>query len=92
MRHRSVHVADLQQADLSEAAWAAVRRRLTDGSENLLEEARQELDRVLLPLVMERTRGNQCEAARVLGVARLTLRRRLRELNIAPRFALAAVG
>jgi two-component system nitrogen regulation response regulator GlnG len=69
-----------------------VRRRVTDGSENLLEEARLELDRVLLPLVMELTRGNQLRAARVLGVARQTLRRRLRELNIAPRFALEAVS
>jgi two-component system nitrogen regulation response regulator GlnG len=69
-----------------------VRRRVTDGSENLLEEARVELDRVLLPLVMELTRGNQFQAAKVLGVARQTLRRRLRELKIAPRFALAAAN
>jgi two-component system nitrogen regulation response regulator GlnG len=63
-----------------------IRRRLADGSETLHEEAHRELDRLLLPLVMEHTRGNQFQAARILGVARQTLRRRLRELHIAPRF------
>jgi two-component system nitrogen regulation response regulator GlnG len=63
-----------------------IRRRLADGSEALHEEAHRELDRLLLPLVMEHTRGNQFQAAKVLGVARQTLRRRLRELHIAPRF------
>jgi two-component system nitrogen regulation response regulator GlnG len=63
-----------------------IRRRLADGSETLHEEAHRELDRVLLPLVMEHTRGNQFQAAKILGVARQTLRRRLRELHITPRF------
>ncbi len=35
---------------------------------------------------MEHTKGNQFQAAKVLGIARQTLRRRLRELNINPRF------
>jgi two-component system nitrogen regulation response regulator GlnG len=63
-----------------------IRKRLADGSETLHEEAHRELDRLLLPIVMEHTRGNQFQAAKVLGVARQTLRRRLRELHIAPRF------
>jgi DNA-binding NtrC family response regulator len=63
-----------------------IRKRLADGSEDLHDEAHRELDRVLLPLVMEHTRGNQFQAAKVLGIARQTLRRRLRELNITPRF------
>jgi nitrogen regulation protein NR(I) len=63
-----------------------VRRRLAEGSEELHEEAHRELDLILLPLVMEHTRGNQFQAAKVLGVARQTLRRRLRELQITPRF------
>jgi two-component system nitrogen regulation response regulator GlnG len=66
-----------------------IQRRLLDGSEALYDETRWELDRVLLPLVMEHTRGNLFQAAKVLGVARQTLRRRLRDLNIAPRFASA---
>jgi two-component system nitrogen regulation response regulator GlnG len=64
-----------------------IQQRLVAGSESLHEEARWELDRILLPLVMEHTRGNLFQAAKVLGVARQTLRRRLRELRIAPRFA-----
>ena len=63
-----------------------IRKRLSEGSEALHDEAHRELDRVLLPLVMEHTRGNQYQAAKVLGVARQTLRRRLRELQITPRF------
>jgi DNA-binding NtrC family response regulator len=64
--------------------------RLADGSEALHEEAHRELDLLLLPLVMEHTRGNQFQAAKVLGIARQTLRRRLRDLHITPRFTEAA--
>jgi two-component system nitrogen regulation response regulator GlnG len=67
-----------------------IRKRLAEGSEDLHEEALWELDLILLPLVMEHTRGNQFQAAKVLGVARQTLRRRLRELHITPRFTDAA--
>ncbi len=63
-----------------------IRGRLAEGSETLHDDAHRELDRVLLPLVMEYTRGNQLQAAKILGVARQTLRRRLRELHITPRF------
>src|SRR5262245_7283556 len=63
-----------------------IRRRLAEGSETLHDDAHRELDRTLLPLVMEHTRGNQFQAAKILGVARQTLRRRLRELHITPHF------
>lgn len=63
-----------------------VRRRLAEGSDMLNDEAHRELDRMLLPLVMEHTRGNQFQAAKILGVARQTLRRRLLELKITLRF------
>src|SRR5262245_7854296 len=63
-----------------------VRKRLAEGSENLDEEVYREVDRILLPLVMAHARGNQYQAARSLGVARQTLRRRLREHHITPRF------
>jgi two-component system nitrogen regulation response regulator GlnG len=45
-------------------------------------EAHRRLDRALLPRVLDATGGNQQEAARRLGIARETLRRRLRELGI----------
>jgi two-component system nitrogen regulation response regulator GlnG len=45
-------------------------------------QAHRRLDRVLLPRALGATGGNQQEAARRLGIARETLRRRLRELDI----------
>jgi DNA-binding protein Fis len=52
----------------------------------LHEEVRREVDRILLPLVMEHTLGNQNQASKLLGVSRLTLRRRLRDHQITPHF------
>ena len=40
------------------------------------------VDRVLLPLILEHTGGNQHQAARVLGIARQTLRTKLRDLGL----------
>jgi two-component system nitrogen regulation response regulator GlnG len=48
----------------------------------LYAEAHQQLDRILLPLVLRFTEGNQLRAAQLLGIARQTLRARLRELNV----------
>jgi two-component system nitrogen regulation response regulator GlnG len=62
---------------------ALIEQRLRDGSQDLHEEARRELDRFLLPLVLRSTGGNQLQAARILGIARRTLRLRLRELGLA---------
>jgi two-component system nitrogen regulation response regulator GlnG len=45
-------------------------------------QAHRRLDRLLLSRVLEATGGNQQEAARRLGIARETLRRRLRELGL----------
>jgi two-component system nitrogen regulation response regulator GlnG len=62
---------------------ALIEQRLRNGSQDLCEEARRELDRFLLPLVLRSTGGNQLQAARILGIARRTLRLRLRELGLA---------
>ncbi len=64
-----------------------IRQQLESGSEVVHEQVHRELDMILLSKVMEHTRGNQFQAARVLGIARQTLRRRLRELKITPRFS-----
>jgi DNA-binding NtrC family response regulator len=61
---------------------ALIEQRLRDGGPDLYEEARRELDRFLLPLVLRSTGGNQFQAARILGIARRTLRLRLRELGL----------
>jgi two-component system nitrogen regulation response regulator GlnG len=45
-------------------------------------QAHRRLDSLLLPRVLQATEGNQHEAARRLGIARETLRRRLRELGL----------
>jgi two-component system nitrogen regulation response regulator GlnG len=59
-----------------------IEQRLREGSQDLFEEARRALDRFLLPLVLRSTGGNQLQAARILGIARRTLRLRLRELGL----------
>ena len=61
---------------------ALIEQRLRDGSQDLFEETRRELDRFLLPLVLRSTEGNQVQAARTLGISRRTLRLRLRELGL----------
>jgi two-component system nitrogen regulation response regulator GlnG len=61
---------------------AFVRRCLASDDGDQYAQAHRRLDRVLLPRVLEATGGNQLEAARRLGVARETLRRRLRELGL----------
>lgn len=58
--------------------------RLAAGSDDLWEEVRKQVDAVVLPIVLSHTRGNQQQAAAKLGVARQTLRTRLRELGLAP--------
>jgi two-component system nitrogen regulation response regulator GlnG len=49
---------------------------------DLYAEVHRQVDRVLLARVLEETGGNQHQAARRLGIARETLRRRLRELGL----------
>jgi two-component system nitrogen regulation response regulator GlnG len=40
------------------------------------------VDRLLLPRVLEHTRGNQHQAALLLGIARQTLRLKIRDLGL----------
>jgi two-component system nitrogen regulation response regulator GlnG len=49
---------------------------------DLYAETHRQVDRVLLPLVLEYTGGNQHQAARLLGIARQTLRTKLRDLGL----------
>jgi two-component system nitrogen regulation response regulator GlnG len=56
--------------------------RLRAGSTALYSEAHVHLDRLLLPLALAFTHGNQLHAARLLGIARQTLRTKLRELGM----------
>jgi DNA-binding NtrC family response regulator len=59
-----------------------IRQRLQDGSETLHADAHDRLDHILLTQVMRFTHGNQAQAAKVLGIARQTLRNRLLDLGL----------
>jgi two-component system nitrogen regulation response regulator GlnG len=61
---------------------AFIRRCLRSQSRDIYAETHRQVDRVLLTRVLEGTLGNQHQAARRLGIARETLRRRLRELGL----------
>jgi two-component system nitrogen regulation response regulator GlnG len=61
---------------------AFIQARLEAGSADLYAEAHQQIDRILLPAVLRFTEGNQVKAAQVLGIARQTLRLKLRDLGV----------
>jgi two-component system nitrogen regulation response regulator GlnG len=78
-------VAGADQTPLSNASHdleAFIRQRLQPESRNLYTEAHGELDRFLLTRVLEYTGGSQHKAARLLGIARQTLRLKLRDLGL----------
>ena len=58
-----------------------VRLRLGPDVRDLYAEAHRNLDRLLLPRVLEHTAGSQHQAALLLGIARQTLRLKLRDLG-----------
>ncbi len=60
----------------------AIRDRLKPDGSDLYTDAHRDLDRFLLPLVLDFTGGNQHQAARLLGIARQTLRSKLRDLGL----------
>jgi two-component system nitrogen regulation response regulator GlnG len=57
-------------------------QRLGPETHDLYAEVHRQVDRVLLPRVLEHTGGNQHQAARLLGIARQTLRQKLRDLGL----------
>jgi two-component system nitrogen regulation response regulator GlnG len=61
---------------------AFIRQRLGPDTQDLFADTHRQVDRVLLPLVLEYTGGNQHQAARLLGIARQTLRQKLRDLGL----------
>jgi two-component system nitrogen regulation response regulator GlnG len=78
---RNVSDADAPgSADLGLEAF--IRQRLGPDAQELYGETHRQLDRFFLPLVLEYTHGNQHQAARLLGIARQTLRQKLRDLGL----------
>jgi DNA-binding NtrC family response regulator len=61
---------------------AFLRQRLGPDAHDLYAETHRQVDRILLPHVLEHTGGNQHQAARLLGIARQTLRQKLRDLGL----------
>jgi two-component system nitrogen regulation response regulator GlnG len=61
---------------------AFIRERLGPEARDLYAETHRQVDRLLLPRVLEYTGGNQNQAARLLGIARQTLRMKLRDLGL----------
>ncbi|HTU17394.1 MAG TPA: sigma-54 dependent transcriptional regulator [Gemmataceae bacterium] len=61
---------------------AFLRQRLGSDTRDLYSETHRQVDRVLLTCVLEHTGGNQHQAARLLGIARQTLRQKLRDLGL----------
>jgi two-component system nitrogen regulation response regulator GlnG len=59
-----------------------IRQHLQDGTAELYAEVHRQLDRILLPLVLAFSSGNQRLAARCLGIARQTFRVKLREAGL----------
>jgi two-component system nitrogen regulation response regulator GlnG len=59
-----------------------IRPRLGLDTHDLYADTHRQVDRILLPLVLEYTGGNQHQAARLLGIARQTLRQKLRDLGL----------
>jgi DNA-binding NtrC family response regulator len=61
---------------------AFLRERLVPDANDLYAETHRQVDRLLLLRVLEFSRGNQHQAARLLGIARQTLRVKLRDLGL----------
>ena len=59
-----------------------IRQRIASDVRDLYAEAHRQVDRLLLARVMEHTRGNIQQAALLLGIARQTLRLKLRDLGL----------
>jgi two-component system nitrogen regulation response regulator GlnG len=65
------------------AAWEQfVNERLAAGSENIYSEAVELMEREVIPRILKHTGGNQFQSARLLGIARNSLRSRIRSLRI----------
>jgi two-component system nitrogen regulation response regulator GlnG len=66
-----------------------IQQRLQESTEDLYAEAHRQLDRLLLPMVLEAADGNQRLAARFLGIARQTLKTKLGEAGLCVKRSLA---
>jgi len=77
---------EIVQTEEVEVDWPALPRRLEgwlgEHQQNLYRRALQDFDRLIIGRVMHEVGNNQGQAARILGLSRVTLRAKLRELNM----------
>ena len=67
----------------SRTDWSTfVDLRVDAGVSDLYSDALSEMERRLLPRILQHTSGNQAQAAKILGITRTSLRKKLRQLNI----------
>ena len=59
-----------------------IRQRVGSDVRDLYAETHRQVDRLLLPCVLEHTHGNLQQTALLLGIARQTLRLKLRDLGL----------
>ena len=69
-------------AEQPELETFVVRQRLASDLRDLYAETHRQVDRLLLPRVLEHTHGNVQQASLLLGIARQTLRLKLRDLGL----------
>jgi two-component system nitrogen regulation response regulator GlnG len=77
-------VAAPREGDGSGEEAFVVRQRIGPDVRDLYAEAHRQLDRLLLPAVLAHTGGSQHQAALLLGIARQTVRLKLRDLGLSP--------
>jgi two-component system nitrogen regulation response regulator GlnG len=77
-------------AHAAENLEAFVGGPLGSDSRDVYATAHRNLDRLLIRHALEHTRGNQAQAALILGIARQTLRQKIRELGLQIHYAASA--
>ncbi len=68
---------DGRDTDWPQALRHAIQRSLRDGRAGVFDEARELFDKTLLEAALELTRGHRVEAAKLLGIGRNTITRKL---------------
>ncbi len=91
---QQIHIEDLppellelQLVDEAESDWRSnlklwARRKLKDGTTQLLDEATPAFETVMIEIALEQTGGRRQDAAKLLGWGRNTLTRKIKELGL----------
>jgi len=81
LRELGSHAVAAESADAAESlaplVISSVKHALENNERNIYDKVHQEIDRALFSYVLTHARENQSEAARLLGISRLTLRKKL---------------